>query len=516
MRIFNLSFIITVLLYSSTVISQSASNFNKVWVQGGGVSFTTTFNSTGIVNQYLDTLYSPYFADGNSNICDSFGNLLLCSDGYQVYDKNVSVIDGSDTLVPHAIFNRQDGWSPASQSSIFLPMDNGKYYFITPTASDHEINTYWNNPNSGRALFDVMYYNTIDMHANNGAGKVTRRMVPMLQNVTLSKTQMMACKHADGKSWWLLKQASDTNMIYKFLFAQDSMYGPYIQGFPDPHFSKWDQSGQSIFSQDGTKYATTCRGAYKIFVADFDRCTGTLSNPQVYDVPTQKYAPDTTQNDQTQGLAFSPSGRFIYVNGWSNIQQIDLLASNPQSSWVKVADTDTVLNAFEMYSSMYLGPDNRLYISNWNGLGSEMSVINNPDIKGIGCSFCPKCLRFPKFHFTPSVIGGGVDAPPCMPNYRLGPLPGNPCPVGITEVQPEPVVFSIYPNPARSEITIRYSKTGILELADLTGRVVRSILLPQAAGTQYVNLQDLSSGIYIYRYIVPNRSQNVGKLVLVH
>jgi hypothetical protein len=52
-----------------------------------------------------------------------------------------------------------------------------------------------------------------------------------------------------------------------------------------------------------------------------------------------------------------------------------------------------------------------MYIGNWNGLGKAMSVINNPDVKGVGCGFCPKCFQFPK-------IGAGN--PPCMPNYALG------------------------------------------------------------------------------------------------
>jgi len=62
------------------------------------------------------------------------------------------------------------------------------------------------------------------MNANGGAGKVLKRMQPLMENAELRKTQMMACRHANGKDWWLLKQAGDSNTICKFLFTQDSVY----------------------------------------------------------------------------------------------------------------------------------------------------------------------------------------------------------------------------------------------------------------------------------------------------
>ncbi len=42
-----------------------------------------------------------------------------------------------------------------------------------------------------------------------------------------------------------------------------------------------------------------------------------------------------------------------------------------------------------------------------------MSVIDSPDNKGIACSWCPKCMRFP------DTLGGATN-PPCQPNYNLG------------------------------------------------------------------------------------------------
>ena len=61
--------ILIVVISISAVHLHAQTLFDKVWVQGGGVSFTSTFNGTNVTNAYLDTLFSPYFVAGNSNIC---------------------------------------------------------------------------------------------------------------------------------------------------------------------------------------------------------------------------------------------------------------------------------------------------------------------------------------------------------------------------------------------------------------------------------------------------------------
>ena len=56
--------------------------FTRTWAAQCTQHFTSTFNGTNVTNAYLDTLFSPYFTAGNSNICDKDGNLILISDGF--------------------------------------------------------------------------------------------------------------------------------------------------------------------------------------------------------------------------------------------------------------------------------------------------------------------------------------------------------------------------------------------------------------------------------------------------
>ena len=188
-------------------------DYGKVWVQGQSITYTTTFTSSARpINQIADSGNLLYFSHGNSNICDSDGNLALLCDGYNLYNSSRNLIEGGDTIVPKELFINQGGFSRYPQNSIILPFSNGRYGVVTPSASDSEFLNYWNNPQNGRALYDLLLYHEVDMTANGGQGKVTKRMVPLIQHAKLSKTQMMACRHGDGKSlqaiiWVLLSLA---------------------------------------------------------------------------------------------------------------------------------------------------------------------------------------------------------------------------------------------------------------------------------------------------------------------
>jgi hypothetical protein len=467
---------------TNCIIAQS--NRSKIWV-AGQEAVTVNFNVSITTNQSLPTL--SYFAMGNSNICDTAGNIILYSDGFNIYSKNGAYIDGGDTIVPNDHYIAKDGWSLYSQTSIFLPMDNNKYYFVTPAFSDSQ----YNECNINNACyFDLLLYNEIDMNANAGAGKVIKRMVPLMQNAQLRKTQMMACRHANGIDWWLLKQdGGDSNVVHTFLFTQDSVYDKGTQKFGAPLFGKWDLKGQSAFSTDGTLYATGTQGPYtgEFFLADFDRCQGILSNGRSLFAPLLPAdSPDHNFTDVVlSGIAFSPNKRFIYVAMQYNIFQYDM----QDSTWFHVANLDTTYAQFQGYATIYLANDNKLYIGNANGLSYQMSRINYPDVKGAGCNFCPRCLRFDSLG-----VFANAGTPPCMPNYALGmdtsmcwpmDLFSNPSTVGAS--------FKVYPNPVNNILFIETKSSYKRELYNYTGQLV----LSTAENKMYV--RNLPRGLYFVR-----------------
>ncbi len=476
-------FVIIGSLFSISLIAQT--NFNSSWICGS-YGLKVTFNGTNVTT-YPYVMVGKFFSGGHSNICDSNGRLILVSDGMNIYDSTLNFIDNGDTLLSNAYYLHEDGWSGYSQSSIFLPFDSSIYYLITPDVTDSMFNWWYTPPFPHSAPFDRLLYHKIDMKANGGAGKVIEKAIPLLEHVELSKSQMMACKHANGKDWWLIKQWSEENKMVKFLIEKDSIYGPFYQTFAGV-FHPADQSGQSMFSQDGTKYATTCRGTNKIFLADFDRCTGEFSNPKWYNVPDYNcHNPnDITWIDvHTQALEFSPNGRFIYVMKYYNILQLDLLDIDSTSAWYHVAGLDTTWNAFALYNNSYLGKNEKLYIGYSAITEKELSVINEPDNKGTLCDFCAKCLIFPPGW-------GWTSTPPCMPNYDLGAL--IPCwPLDTGNVNSSSNEISIYPNPSSSIIYIKNANQKKKGLYNNVGQLIFSTFKNE------IDVSNYSKGVYFLR-----------------
>ena len=484
-------YVVFCLLFVVCCINTNAQKkHGNIWVSGINGKQIIFDNGNIITKQ--GTCTNKYFNHGNSNICDSNGLLILLSDGMNIYDSTGSYLDGGDTIIPPYYYTIQNGSSIASQSSIFLPMDSDKYYFITPTFSDIRYNDCHNN--NGNCYFDLLLYNVIDMKANNGVGKVVKKMIPLIENGQLRKTQMMACRHGNGKDWWLLKQEGDSANVHTFLFTQDSVYYKGVQIFSEPIWSNWDLRGQSVFNPIGNQYASTTSGNGNglVFLADFDRCYGVLNNPKTIQAPPIIFPPDTTKLDQMcVGLAYSPNGQFLYVILQYNIYQYDLL----DNTWFHVTGMDTTYQKFQLYENAYLAPNNKIYIGNFGGTSKQMSVIDNPNVKGAGCNFCPRCLR------TDSIFYGYLGTPPCMPNYGLGAkvcYPENTEQLAVSSEQ-----LAVYPNPSFNIFYIKNKKGKKKDLYNSVGELVLSTTKDE------VNVSHFSIGVYYLK------CDNVVKKVIV-
>ncbi len=488
-------------------------NFNKVWYTGYGIlDFKVSPPKDTSINWNLpDDLY----ANGSSNICDSNGMNLFMTDGCNVYQRDGNYMDNGDTITSSEFAKINDGFSTYPQTSFILPFPDKKYKIIIGCASDSEVINNWNT--STRVAFDELSYSEVDMKENGGWGKVVKKHVVFYTDTTqlgLSKTQMMACKHANGEDWWVLKQAQDTNRVLTFLVTKDSVYFHGSKLYPGPDFGKYDNSGQSMFSQDGTKYATSCRMSDErnwallnqsnpfryngqVFLADFDRCTGKLSNEKVIQVPNQNAQVPSNPNEldhSTQGLCFSPNGRFLYIAMWATIMQYDTQDPDSATAWYRVFGMDTTYGIFWPYSNLGLGPDNRLYVGRINNWLDAMSVIENPDVKGAGCNFCRLCVRFDSTIYPTYVVG-----PPNMPNYDLGVL--EPCwPLGNEELAMPEKEFVVYPNPANNLLTIQCNgmneKEHEVKIYNLFGELVYKKRFLKDISYQ-IDVSNLPKGLYV-------------------
>lgn len=450
------------------------------WILGAARGVEAEFTDTS--RPKIKVIYgaTPHYYDGgHSNICDSAtGKLLFSCNGMVLYDSVGNIMDNGDHLVESSYYYYNAfPSSSVTQASLILPKGNyGHYYVFITTISDSAWDYYVNIGGGAVVPCDRLQVNIIDMNANGGLGSVLVKNKPILQGVAIHKTMMQACRHSNGIDWWLLKQGEyDTNRIYRFLIKPDTIEGPWIQSFAEPKYPSFDLMGQYAFSKDGTKFASVQgRGKMnKLFMADFDRCTGELNNPKIFNIPidstTFLFIDTVGQLDSVNmGVCFSPNGDFIYLSKRFNIYQYQYNEPDSFIAWYRVQHgPDTSQQKFQQYAHLYLGLDNRIYIGNVAGGYKQMSVIDKPDIKGVGCQFCRKCFRLD------TNVLFGMTSPPNMPDYNLG-ASGQVCwPLNSSEIRDKSSEsMEVWPNPASTRLFIKTKIKKERELFNSVGQLL--------------------------------------------
>jgi hypothetical protein len=495
--------LILLLIMLTSIMSNSQNKSgNNVIFGGGGMVAQFTDTSLPTTRLFFPNKHEAWFSKGSSCISDSAnGNPILLCNGMQLYDTLGNIVEDGDSLVPSKIYDYNPfPVSGLPQTSIMLPKgSNGKYYVIVCTTTD---------TNFDPSKFNLLQYHVVDMNANGGMGKVVQKNIPILENEIVSKVGMQAVRHANGYDWWLLKQSLYTNIVYSFLITKDTIVLDTTMQFNVPIFGKYDLAGQSAFSKDGTKYAYASGGGYyqnkgaQLFIADFDRCYGTLGNVQVLQVPyDSSLSPLDAQWDAMDslitGIAFSENNRFLYVNRRYNIYQYDLWESNPANAWYHVQyGIDNVFTSFLEYGIMLRAIDGRIYIGQHGGSnGTKIKTINKPNEKGSACDYCTNCLQFQGVYFP-------ADAPSNMPDFNLGAIPL--CfPLSLPN-PPKEGVFEVFPNPSSTIFEVRGSMKGSKkELYNSVGQLVLS------TKENEIDVRNLPKGLYYLK------CEGVSKKVIV-
>ena len=388
---------------------------------------------------------------------------------------------------------------PSREGIIILPKpeDSSLYYIFHYSAGDTL------HPVGGYESLNL-YYSIADMRLDSGRGAVTAKNVPIIQNELLSYSRMAACRHANGRDWWIVKNAYSSNRYYVFLLDPQGVHGPYIQDIGPGYGTISEHAAYATFSQDGTKYASATTDSY-IVLLDFDRCSGSFSNPDsIYNNDLSD--PINFPNSGALSLAFSPNGRFLYVLSYQNIlNQYDLLAARLNDSIQIYRDTD-----FYEMNIIQQAPNDKLYISCYNGGSYKIHVINQPDSLGLACDFHALGQR---------TLALNTNAIPYFPNFRLGALSGSACDT-LTAIDPiasHSLGTRIYPSPATDVVQIDLYSRDLSEplswvMYDMLGHEMlrKEIPLYQIQ----VPRNNLASGLYTWQIQNGNgQTKANGKLV---
>jgi hypothetical protein len=479
----------------------------NVWIIGwGGMNAVFTDTARPIVGQISTspTIFPYNFAKAQSNICDSAtGKLLLITSGMHLFDSIGNIIDNGDSLQPSKIYgNNNPPQGVNTQGSLILPKGNdGEYYVFTATITDTTYTKF--KTSTIKFPFDLLQYHVVDMKANGGMGKVIQKNIPLIENNEISWVGMMAVRHSNGYDWWLLKQGFDTNKVYTFLVTKDTVLLDTIQYFAEPSFGLQCGFGQSCFSKDGSKYAVAMGGhGRNLFLADFDRCYGILSNTKSIKIPIDSttdpfYQSVGVLDSIINGVCFSPNDSFIYVTKRYNIYQYELNNIDSTSAWINIKHgEDTTYQFFSYYGQLYRGIDNRIYIGKFGGQGKQMSVIDYPNLKGTASGFCRMCLR------NDNGLGY-IGSPPNMPDFNLSsktcfPLTSSNLSKGEEQLQ-------VYPNPSSTIIKTspNLSKGEEQKIYSITGQLIIS------TKENTIDVRNLPKAIYFLQ------RKNVVKKVII-
>ena len=412
----------------------------------------------------------------DANICDTSGDLLYFTNGCYIADRNGNLLENGDSLNPCLFTNEQyAGGLGIGQAALFLPMpSNLRYYYLFSFSNDSADNL---RPGT-------LFYSMIDAEANSGLGALIQKNNVAFHGI-LREGGMTACKHANGRDYWIILPAAE-NGYYKLLLTPDTILGPYLQ-YIGPSYTINQDLAYSKFTLDGSKYVTAC-GEGLVAVMDFDRCSGEFSN-----VETIFNYGGTISNQPISSAAseeFSPNGRFLYVCDVLNLNQYDLWSGNHQDSvniW-----TDSTTDFWEM-DFLQLAPNGKIYGCTYNGGLDSIHVVNYPDLKGDSCSFV-----FEGQH----TMTGNSNVLPNMINYNLGALVGSGCDTiraGITQVNKNDLL-RVMPNPADKYLYVEMGMQGNYEF-DLVNESGQVIAKRETRQVDNFDTERLADGVYFVRVI---------------
>ncbi len=327
---------------------------------------------------------------GVATICDTLGNLLFYTDGITVWNKNNEPMPNGQGLLGHDL----------AIQTIIVPSvcEENQYYIFSLDG----ISGASHFPNGGG-----FFYSIVDVGLNGGLGDVIVKNERLFSVVNQA---VAAVKHSNGRDTWVVTHEYDTDRFVAYLVSPAGITGPVFSSVGSsyarvPNNLKISPQGDKIaFTPLEFNFSTRITEVF-----DFDASTGVVSNMVSLD------------NRFSGMYEFSPNGQYLYLRDDNYdsfdtyLLQYDLLAGSPSAIRNSV-DTIEKFDFFSLGGDFQLGLDGKIYI----GSGSSLSVINDPNIAGVGCDFEFQSIDLPAGvtgSILPDFISSYFDA-----NY-VSPLP---------------------------------------------------------------------------------------------
>ncbi len=454
------------------------------------------FNEEGIeyIEEYahlnLSTAYSrAAFSDRHT------GELIFASNGWRLVNRSGQVLAAKlyNDDIPHP-----GGTADTTNINNFLgplflndPGDNTKAYLF------YGQTLHKNYSGIGFAALDVMFtYAYLDIPTQSLISKGN----VVVNEPTAPFGGMAACRHANGRDWWLVKLGA---YLDDFYIGVLSPQGVNLQKITYP-VKKDSLSGVTwtYFNQNGDKMLRFASSYNELHVYDFDRCTGELSNLVVHDLSDSLTIDDLRD---WNACNISPDGSKFYVSrstwGTCGTLQYDL----ETTKYTCITPISTAPQLTPNYKHILLGWSE---ITANDSMCQTLSTIYEPDKPGLECNFVlntDTVMNFPNFL-----------SPSCFANFRLGPLKGSPCDTivnGMGEVKAERM--KVFPNPASEWLNFKLPvNTGeiVLEVFSISGQRVMNTTL--FAPLEAIQVSHLPVGLYLLRFTDGNGQAVTQRIVI--
>ncbi len=447
--------------------------YDSEWGLPYGISRLDFYSGNPVIS--YDSLEME-FRHTHANISDEQGNLLFYTNGVYIADANHDTMFNGSGINPGAYANYVPDGMLIPQGALVLkkPGSSHLYYMFHCTVDGY--------PNI--IVSYRLYMTIIDMNNMGGIGSVIIKNFSLITD-TINPGKITACKHANGRDWWIVCHGENNNKYLKILFTPTGL--PQITS-QNLGAVRPTGGGQAKFSPDGKYFGYSSeQGGFDLF--EFDRCSGVFTN----------ILNDTVYNPIgfNSGLEFSPNSQFVYVCNSEDIYQYDVTSPNVLSTKTVVAVYDGYQNppGFGTFLALpQLAPDGKIYITTGNST-FNFHTIDEPDLPGLSCAVNQHSVQIPAFNFNTI---------PNHPNYFLGALTGSPCDtlVGVGVEESPDINLAIAPNPVTNYSTLSFpvqNHEGVMEVRNAFGEVVIHSTIAPWSQFKKLDFERLPSGLYFCR-----------------
>ena len=322
--------------------------------------------------------------EGCASISDAAGVLQCYTSGLQVWDRN-------GQAMPNGTLQGSD--LSATQAALLLRRPGqSRFYDLCTVGAE------------STASFGTLRHSTVDMSLRAGLGDVLLpNSVPVATPGGRQVTEKLtAVLHANGRDFWVLVHAWDSNAFYAYLLDANGLSAtPVISAVGTVHTGSGGGGSNSIgylrASPNGRLLAAA-QVSTGIELFSFDTATGLVSAPRAIPAFTNFY----------YGLEFSPDNSKLYSTNGTFAFQIDLAAGFATT-------TLPLVNGSAM--GLQRGPDGQIYLSQSGS--TSIAIIHQPNAAGTACNLQGQAF---------ALVGGAcVLGLPNFPNaFPVAPAPPPP------------------------------------------------------------------------------------------